>query len=64
MNITVNGKFKQFSGTIDALIKEYKLNKNAIVVERNNEIVHRDNYSKVDLCEGDKIELVQFVGGG
>jgi thiamine biosynthesis protein ThiS len=35
-----------------------------VVVERNREIIRRDEYSEVAIDAGDTIELVHFVGGG
>lgn len=35
-----------------------------IVVERNEEIVPRDQYEQTRLQDGDQIEIVSFVGGG
>ncbi len=64
MNIIVNGKNIEFSGTIQELIKKYKLDDTAIAVERNGEIIHREEYSSTNIEESDKIELVNFVGGG
>lgn len=35
-----------------------------IAVERNEEIVPKDSYNEIRLCDSDKIEIVRFVGGG
>ena len=35
-----------------------------IVVERNRDILQRDDYADVTVSEGDVLELVHFVGGG
>jgi len=35
-----------------------------VAVERNREIVPKSTYATVRLAEGDRIEIVQFVGGG
>ena len=35
-----------------------------IVVERNGELVPRGEYECTILCDGDIIEVLQFVGGG
>ncbi len=65
MKITLNGKSAEFNGTsIDDLLKEYKLNPGRIAVERNGEIVHREKYKSIAVCEGDRLEIVTFVGGG
>jgi thiamine biosynthesis protein ThiS len=35
-----------------------------VAVERNREIVPKSLYATTHLAEGDRIEIVQFVGGG
>ncbi len=37
---------------------------NRLAVERNGEIVRKQDYANVRLCDGDEIEIVSFVGGG
>lgn len=61
----INGK-EEDPGNITLL--EY-LNKNnynlkIIAVERNEEIVSKNDYEKVYIQPGDVIEIVSFVGGG
>ena len=50
--------------TILALVEELALDPRKVAVERNLEIVPRSLHGETALAEGDKIELVQFVGGG
>ena len=66
MKIKVNGIEKNFNTqlTIIELIDFYKLEYKAIVVERNGEIVRRDDYKTTKIQNNDVIELVRFVGGG
>ncbi len=65
MKIILNGKEIDFRGkTLLDLITLYNLNKDTIAVEKNGEITHRDNYNSELLNEGDKVEIVTFVGGG
>ncbi|MCI5892794.1 MAG: sulfur carrier protein ThiS [Clostridiales bacterium] len=35
-----------------------------VAVERNGEIIPKSEYDKTVLSDGDKIEVVSFVGGG
>ncbi len=35
-----------------------------IVIEKNMEIIHREDFDKVDIADGDVIEILHFVGGG
>jgi len=61
----VNGKEVDFDGaTLYDLVIKYNLNPEGIVVERNSIIIHRESYREVRPMEGDRIEIVTFVGGG
>ncbi len=66
MNITVNGEQRDFGEplSIMELLSELKLEPLKIAIERNLEIVPKSAYDTICLSEGDKIEIVQFVGGG
>ena len=66
MQIILNGTEKNFQNQISiaTLIRELGLDERKIAVERNREIVPRTAFNSVSLCEGDKIEIVHFIGGG
>lgn len=65
MEILVNGKTIEFEKEyISDIIVLYKLNPEEIAVEVNGTIVHREEYAATSVKEGDKIEIVRFVGGG
>ncbi|MDI1326281.1 MAG: sulfur carrier protein ThiS [Brevundimonas sp.] len=65
MRIQVNGEVREVeAGTILALVEELGLDVRKVAVERNLEIVPRSLHGTTVLAEGDRIELVQFVGGG
>lgn len=65
MQIEVNGEPRNTSAsTISDLIAELGLDARKVAVERNLEIVPRSLHAKTGLAQGDRIELVQFVGGG
>ncbi|MFN2747149.1 MULTISPECIES: sulfur carrier protein ThiS [Bacillus] len=67
MNIQLNGRqveWKDDGGTIYDLLASYQLENRVVVVERNREIIGKDQYRKVELEEHDVIEIVHFVGGG
>lgn len=65
MRIEVNGEVREVeAGTILALVEELGLDIRKVAVERNLEIVPRTLHGATALVEGDRIELVQFVGGG
>ena len=50
--------------TILALVEELSLDPRKVAVERNLEIVPKSLHASTPITPGDRIELVQFVGGG
>lgn len=65
MRVEVNGEVREVAATtILALVGELGLDVRKVAVERNLEIVPRSLHGSTALAEGDRIELVQFVGGG
>lgn len=66
MNLTVNGEFRSFPVLADlaALVTALGLDGRKIAVERNLEIVPRSAYGRTPLADGDRIEIVHFIGGG
>lgn len=66
MDITVNGETRRLQGplTVAGLLSALSLEPKKIAVERNLEIVPKSLYEKTKVAEGDRIEIVQFVGGG
>ena len=66
MNVTVNGVEKQLAeGTnISNLLEILALKPERLAVEVNRQIVRRANWSSTVLAAGDRIEIVNFVGGG
>ena len=65
MKLKVNGKDIDFDGkTVLDIVDHYRLDRTSVVVERNGQIVHRQDIEKTLLEEGDSLELVRFVGGG
>lgn len=66
MQLIVNGEPRRLEspGTIADLIAALGLDPRKVAVERNLEIVPRSMHATTALTEGDRIEIVQFVGGG
>ena len=46
------------------LLDELGLPEKGLAVERNLEIVPKSSYAQVTLQDGDRLEIIQFVGGG
>lgn len=66
MKLQVNGEERAFSGglTLAALIEQLGMRPDRVAVELNREIVAREQWPAKELCEGDHLEIVHFVGGG
>jgi thiamine biosynthesis protein ThiS len=66
MNLMVNGEPKTApdGATVGDFLAGMGLPAKGIAVERNREIVPRSAYGVTHLTDGDRIEIVQFVGGG
>lgn len=65
--IQVNGKTAVLTEdihTVSDLLAYYQLNPKLVIVERNEQIVEKEAYAVTVVQDGDKIELVHFVGGG
>ena len=66
MTLTINGEERAFGAlsNVAALVAELGLDARKVAVERNLEIVPKSLHGSTPVAEGDRIELVQFVGGG
>lgn len=66
IGIVVNGKARRVpeGATIASLLSSLDLDRRLVVVELNEEIVRRTELDEVAVREGDRVELVHFVGGG
>jgi thiamine biosynthesis protein ThiS len=50
--------------TVRALIERLGLTSGPVAVERNRAVVPRAEHARTALSEGDRVEIVHFVGGG
>jgi len=66
MTISLNGETvdAREAKTIADLIDRYQLPPQSVLVEHNGLAVHRHEWSKRSLAEGDRVELVRVVAGG
>ena len=66
MRLTINGEEREVAAaaTVEALVAVLGLDRRKLAVERNLEIVPRSLFATTPLLEGDRIEIVAFVGGG
>jgi sulfur carrier protein len=69
LTIVLNGQTRSFdalqnSSSLESLVQELGLKSDRVAVERNGEIVPRSSWPTESISEGDRLELVHFVGGG
>lgn len=66
MILTINAEPREFTDglTLAALIAELGMKSDRVAVELNLEIVPRPKWEATVLKNGDKLEIVHFVGGG
>ena len=66
MQLQINGEEREFpdSLTIAALVAELGMKQDRVAVELNLEIVPRASWEATALKDGDRLEVVHFVGGG
>ncbi len=65
MNLTINGENQVVSaGTLGALVEQIGMKPDRVAIELNREIVPRDQWPQTPLHDGDRLEIVHFVGGG
>jgi thiamine biosynthesis protein ThiS len=66
MQLHINGEPRDFSAplTLAGLVDHLGMKADRVAVELNRNIVARDQWAKTSLAEGDRLEIVHFVGGG
>ncbi len=66
MRLIVNGEKLEVLNveTLQDLLKELQIEPQRVAVEINVSIVKKSDYSTFKLNEGDRVEIVNFIGGG
>jgi len=69
LTVILNGQSRNFDTLpepvrLEQLIGELGLKEDRVAVEHNGEIVPRTGWAETTLHEGDRLEVVHFVGGG
>jgi len=63
--LTINGEAREITAvTVARLVGELGLDPRKVAVERNLEIVPKSQFEATALSDGDRIEIVHFIGGG
>lgn len=66
INIKINGddiELKE-SLTVAEMLQERNVEGSMFVVEKNLQIIPKENYAKEQIKSGDSFEIVSFFGGG
>ena len=63
---TVNGQAHAFDArlTLTELIAHFGLHEKGVFIEHNREPLHRDDYARTRIADGDTIEIVAMMAGG
>lgn len=71
ITLHINGEARTFAAaqpdeplTLAGLLQQLGLKADRVAVELNREIVARDRWPETELRDGDRLEVVHFVGGG
>jgi sulfur carrier protein len=71
MTLNINGELRVFPYpsptaqlTLAALIESLGMKSDRVAVELNREIAPRNRWPQIELKDGDRLEIVHFVGGG
>lgn len=66
MEIVINGETREVPSptSIGELLRLLDLKEDRVAIELNREIVRRDRWTETALQPHDRLEIVQFVGGG
>ena len=66
MQVQINGEAREVSDELklSELVSELSLAPERVAIELNHRVVRRNQWAETMLADGDRIEIVHFVGGG
>jgi thiamine biosynthesis protein ThiS len=66
VRIQVNGDERETSmgATLRVVLETMSLSTARVAVELNGRVVAREDFDRIEIREGDVLEVVHFVGGG
>ena len=66
MKIFINGETKELAEEIklNELLKHFSLPSERIAIELNREVIRKKDWENIKVNDGDKLEVIHFVGGG
>ncbi len=66
MTLTINGESRDFTNIsmLSDLVSQLGMKPDRVAIELNRELIRRDRWPETKLSDGDRLEIVHFVGGG
>ncbi|MFC3848110.1 sulfur carrier protein ThiS [Helicobacter baculiformis] len=66
MQVIINGQSRQFEGVlnIQSLIEQLGIDSRVCAVARNSVVVKKEDWAHTMLEDNDRLECLQFMGGG
>jgi thiamine biosynthesis protein ThiS len=66
MQVQVNGEQRTLAAglTVTGLLEELNIKPDRVAVELNLTILDRSEFDRKNLQEGDRVEIISFIGGG
>jgi thiamine biosynthesis protein ThiS len=66
MKLIINGEAREFWDAPDllSLVDQLGMKPDRVAIELNRDLIPREQWGRTPLAEGDKLEIVHFVGGG
>ena len=67
LKLQINGEQVEVANTcttVTALLSHFELESKVVIVEWNQKILEKSDHETTCLADGDRIEIVHFVGGG
>jgi thiamine biosynthesis protein ThiS len=66
MKVVINGEDRSFDSSLSLseLVQLLGMKTDRVAIELNREIAPRDRWDQIQLADGDRLEIVHFVGGG
>ena len=66
VKILINGEEKDLPGSISVsdLLDRFELPSHRVAIELNKNVIRKVDWSETPVNDGDRIEVVHFVGGG
>jgi len=66
INIVVNGKNDKFEKklSISAFLQKKEIKKESVVVVLNENVIKKEDFEKIVIKDGDRVEILRFVSGG